>query len=367
MLDIRDNLRDDERRKREEARLGALQEQIDELRLLLREGSSRHGQVEEAQAVLGEQIAGLGERIEGARNESRGYNDLRVVEMTRLRAEIEEVDQHFSAAVAPVPNLQSQITDLGNHIRVRFQELGEDRHRFGELQAQIDRLLPLVERSAEIARIVREELVAIRAEIDAVRADWRKTGDSVGMVEQDLRRRSGDLGARLDETNGRIDALKDELPPLDVQIDRVRSELHAVLPKFDQLVAVDTDLREEIERITALTFDHHAKTIAKADEARIASEERLRLVERLNDTRFASTMARFGELEEADRSIGHRITMLVVRLDELRDEDSATRLEVRRLEELRLRVRIEQAQQESQIFTERLAQLQEEIDDDDEL
>jgi hypothetical protein len=36
-------------------------------------------------------------------------------------------------------------------------------------------------------------------------------------------------------------------------------------------------LREEIERVAALTFDHHTKAIAKADEARVASEERLRL------------------------------------------------------------------------------------------
>lgn len=366
MLDIRDNLRDDERRKREEARLNAMQAQIDELRHLLRESSSRHGKVEEAQAALGAEVAGLGERIEGARMEARGYNELREVEMTRARAEIEEVDQHFTAAIAPLPNLQSQITDLGNHIRARFQELGEERHRFGELQAQIDRLPPLVERSSEIARAVREELVNIRAELDEVRADWRKTGDAVGMVEQDLRRRSGDIGTKLDETNGRIDALKEELPPLDLQIDRVRGELHNVLPKFDQLAAVDTDLREEIERISALTFDHHTRAMAKADETRVAVEERLRLVERLNDTRFASTMARFTELEETDRAIGHRLTLLAVRLDELRDEDSATRLEVRRLEELRLRVRIEQAQQEAQIFTARLAELQEEDNHDDE-
>ena len=83
--------------------------------------------------------------------------------MTRLRAEIEEVDQHFSKAAAPIPNLQAQLTDLGSHVRARFQELGEDRHRFDELQAQIDRFPPLVERSADVARGVREELVGVRA------------------------------------------------------------------------------------------------------------------------------------------------------------------------------------------------------------
>ena len=365
MLDIRDNLRDDERRQREEARLNSLQEQIDELRLLLREGNSRHGKVEEAQAALGEQVEGVGARIEGIRTEARSQNELRLVEMTRIRDEIEEVDQHFSKAITPFSTLQAQLTDLGSYVRTRFQELGEDRHRFDELQAQIERFPPLVERSADVARGVREELVGVRAEIDEVRADWRKTGDAVGIVEQELRRRSGDLGTRLDETNGRIDLLKDELPPLHVQIDRSRAELQAALPKFDQMTTSNNELRQEIDRVAAISFDHHTKAIAKADESRVANEERLRLVERLNDTRFTSTLARFGELEEADRSIGHRITLLAVRLDELRDEDSATRLEVRRLEELRLRVRIEQAQQEVQVFTQYLAQLQEEIPDED--
>src|SRR5262249_12787862 len=114
------------------------------------------------------------------------------------------------------------------------------------------------------------------------------------------------------------------------------------------------------------SMDRHTQTTTQIDQARAAVEERLRLVERLNDTRFSSTLARFNEMEEADRAIGHRITLLAVRLDELRDQDAAIRVEVRRLEELRLRVRIEQAQQEAQIVTERLAQLQTELADDEE-
>jgi hypothetical protein len=102
------------------------------------------------------------------------------------------------------------------------------------------------------------------------------------------------------------------------------------------------------------------------DEVREALEERIRLVERLNDTRFSSSMARFAELEEADRAIGHRITLLSVRLDELRDQDALLRLEMRRLEEMRIRLRLEQAQQEAAAFGDRLAQLQAELEGDDE-
>jgi chromosome segregation ATPase len=366
-VDIRDNIRFDEQRRRDDARIEALQEQIDRLHLILRESGSRHSQSEETHDTITETLAELGERIEAARGEARALSDARLVEIGRLRADTEESEHRFSGAIAPIPSLQAQINDLAVFVRTKFQELGEDRHRFGELQVQIDRLPPQVERAAQLAREVRGELEAVRAEIDEIRADWRKTNDAVGIVEQDVRRRVGDLGVRLDETNGRIDALKDEFPPLDVQIDRVRAELHGILPRFDALVAVDAELRTDIDQVGSYAQLRHDKTMAQAEATRTAGEERLRVIERLNDTRFTATMARFEELEHADSSISHRLALMATRLDALRDEDQALRGEMRRLEELRLRVRIEQAQQEVQIVTERLAQLQADGDDDDDI
>ena len=334
MVDIR-YLPDDERRQRDEARLKGLEAQVEQLRHLLNEGAGRQA----------------------------------TTEVGRLRAEVEELDQRLSSAVVPIPHLQAQLSELGTQTRARFEELGEDRHRFGELQAQIDRLPPQVERSAEIARNARDEVATVRTEIDTIRKDWQKVGDSVGMVEQDVRRRVGDMATRVQETDERLDRLKDQLPPLEAEIVRVRQELHQALPKFDQFAKADVDLQEAIDRVAAIDFDRHTQTAKKVEEIREVLEERIKLVERLNDTRFGSTMARFKELEEADRAIGHRITLLAVRLDELRDQDATIRLEMRRLEEMRLRVRLEQAQQEAATFTERLAQMQAELNeyDDEEL
>jgi chromosome segregation ATPase len=364
-FNLRDNISGDERRRRDEALLNALREQVDELRLLLKESASRHATVEEAQRKLEETVGGYGAQIEAARAEARGLNEARIIETTRLRGELEELDQRFSAAVVPIPHVQAQIAELGTQTRARLQELEKDRYRFGELQAQIDRLPPQVDRGIEVAREARDEIAGVHAEIDAVRKDWQKASDSVGMVEQDVRRRVGDLVTRVQETNERIDHLKQELPPLGAQVDRVRRELHEVLPKFDQLSKTTFDLQESIDRVAALDFDRHSQAVQRTDQVREALEERIRLVERLNDTRFGSTMKRFDELEEADRAIGHRITLLAVRLDELRDQDAAIRLEMRRLEEMRIRVRLEQAQQEAHAFGERLAQIQADFPGDD--
>jgi chromosome segregation ATPase len=357
MLDIRDNLRDDERRQRDEARLNALQEQVEELRLLLKETTSRQAKAEENHQAMIDTVAQLDSRLDAVRAESQGFNGARQVEVGRLRGVVDALDQRLDTAVQPIATLQARIADLTREMRDKFQELGQDRPRFDELQARIDRLPPQVERGAEIARQAREDVDAVRREIDGVRADWRKVNDAIGIVDQDARRRASDLTVKLDDVNVRIDAVKDELPPLDVQIDRVRHELHQALPNFETLAAADTALKEEIDRLGTLSFDRHVQAMARADEAREMIDERVRVVERLNDTRFSSTMARFAELDEADRSLGHRITLLAVRLEELREQDTAIRIELRRLEELRVRLRLEQAQQEAKTVHARLAEL----------
>lgn len=369
-LNIRDNnITGDERRKRDEALLNSLREQVEELRTLLKESNSRQSTVEEAQRKLEEAVGGYAERIDAARAEARGLNEARITEVTQLRGELEEIDARYSAAVVPIPHLQAQFSEFGSQTRSRLQELEKDRGRFGELQVQIDRLPPQVDRGIEIAREARDQIGSLRGEIDAVRKDWQKASDTVGIVEQDVRRRVTDMVTRVQEANERIDRLKDELPPLGAQIDRVRREVHEVLPKLEQLSKTTFDLQESVDRVGALSFDRHSLSVKRTDEVREILEERIRIVERLNDTRFGSTMKRFDELEDADRAIGHRITLLAVRLDELRDQDAAIRLEMRRLEEMRIRVRLEQAQQEAHAFGERLAQIQAQYtdDEDDEL
>lgn len=356
-LDIRDNLRDDERRQRDEVRLNALQEQIEELRLALQENNSRHAQAEEGHKALEAALARVEARLVALRTEAQGATDALHRDATRVKGAVEGLEAQLGELTRPIPSLQAQVAEVANQVRTKFQELQRDEHRFDELGARIDRLPPLIDRGAEIARGAREQVETIRGEIRAVAEDVQRVSDAVGIAEQDARRRVGDVFARVDETNARLDALRDELPPLDVQIDRVRHELHQALPRFDQLADADAALREEVERDATLNFDRHVQALARFDEVRDTIEERVRVVERLNDTRFGATMTRFTELEAADRALAGRITLLAVRLDELREQDTTIRLEMQRLEELRVRLRLEQAQQEAATLTERLARM----------
>lgn len=369
-FDIRDNLREDERRRRDEARLGEIEARLEELSRALLEQGSRQTRAEEWHKSLEAAVERLGGRLDAQRAEVAQFNDARQLDVNRLRQATEELGVALEQGVRPIPDLRAQMADTMSQVRAKLQEVAQDRPRFDELQQQLDRLPPRIDRATQIAGGAREDLAGVREELVALRADLQRAADATGLVEQDARRRIGEVREAVDAVHARIDAVRDELPPLDVQIDRVRHELHEFLPRFDELAAADTALHEEVERVGVADFERHSQAIGRIEEVRAAHEAELRTVERLNDTRFTATMARFNDLDEADRHLGHQLALLAVRLDELRAADAALRAEMHQLEELRLRVRLEQAQQETQAVTEHLTALKAgaagDDDDDDE-
>lgn len=359
-LDIRDNLRDDERRRRDEARLRALELQVEELRHTFLEQTSKQTRVEERYKNYDVALAQLASQLDAQRADFAQANDARQLDTARLRQALEELAAKLESGTQPIPGLQAQVIDVANQLRTKLQEVLQDRHRFDDLRDQLNRLPPSIDRATEIAYAVRTEIATTHDEIEAVRGEVRRAIDATKIVEQESRRRFGEVNEAIDAVNVRIAALRDELPPLDVQIDRVRHELHQALPRFDELTAVDAELREELERLAAVDFEHHGQTLARVDEVRETLDGRIQAMERLSDTRFASAMARFTDLEEADRSIAHRLTLLAVRLEELRDADTMVRAEMRRLEEFRLQVHLDQAQQAVTLVKDYLARQMEE-------
>src|SRR5439155_5304407 len=89
-LDIRDSLRDDERRRRDEARLNELERQIEGLTHALREHGSRQNRVEEIHKGLDGAITQVAGRLDTLRANTLQANDARQLDAARLRQALEE-------------------------------------------------------------------------------------------------------------------------------------------------------------------------------------------------------------------------------------------------------------------------------------
>lgn len=356
-LDIRDNLRDDERRRRDEHRLRALEAAVEHLRHSFLDNASKQERIEELYKNYDVALAQLAARADAQQQALLQANDARQLELARLRQEVEELTVRSAAGSARLPELQAQLADLLAHDRERAQALVEHGLRHDALVERVDQLPARIERAVDSARSLREELETVRGAIESRSAETQRAVDAVQVLEQDARRRFGGMGDSIQTVNARVDALKDELPVLGVQLDRLRHELHQLAPRFEALEAADVETREAVDRAVAAGIDHHRQALARLDDVRDAGEARVQAVERLNDTRFSATMSRFGTLEESDHSLAHRLALLMVRIDEGRDADRQLRMEVHRLEEVRLRVRFEQAQREISSMSEFLKKL----------
>lgn len=356
-LDIRDNMRDDERRRRDEHRLRELEAAFEHLRHTFLDNVSKQARIEELYKNYDVALAQMAARLDTQHNAYMQANDARQLDIERLRQELEELTIRSEAGIAPLPELQAQIADLSAQERKRAQELSDEKRRLDALVERVDQLPARIDRSGDIARAVRDDLEAVRALVESRGTEIQRASDAVQILEQDARRRFSDVADSLQAVNARIDALKDELPLLNVQLDRLRHELRQFTPRFDGLEAADVETREQVDRAVVSASEQHRQALASVTAVHEAVEGRIQAVERLNDTRFSAAMSRFGTLEESDRSLAHRLALLMVRADELRDVDRQIRLEVHRLEEVRLRVRFEQAQREIASMSEFLKKL----------
>lgn len=356
-LDIRDNLRDDERRRRDEHRLRELEAAFEHLRHSFLDNASKQDRIEELYKNYDVALAQMAARVDAQQHALAQANDARQLDIERLRQEVEELTIRSETGIAPLPELQAQLADLLAHDRALTQEVERYNLRHDALVERVDQLPPRIDRAVESARAVHDEIESVLALLESRATDIQRAIDAVQVLEQESRRRFSDIAESIQTVNARIDVLKDELPVLSVQLDRVRHELRQVIPRFEALEAGDVETREAVDRAVAAGIDHHRQALARIEEFRDAGEARVQGVERLNDTRFSATMSRFGTLEESDRSLAHRLALLMVRMDEARDADRQIRMEVHKLEEVRLRVRFEQAQREIASMSEFLKKL----------
>ncbi|HUZ02832.1 MAG TPA: hypothetical protein VMU89_21025 [Thermomicrobiaceae bacterium] len=344
--DFTDSVREDDRRKREEARIQALQTQLDEARNLSRELMSRQLRLEE-QLKSGE--AALAQHrlaLEQHRHEVSQTAQARQLEEARVRQQLSELGSRIDDSTRPIRSLQAHVSELIETVRRRRDDDGHETKRFDEIHALIDHLAAHGERQVGVSQSLRESIDAVRSELERLQRDLIRTDDGVRIVEQELRRRFAEvvqvaenLGSRMDQELGGIGALQ-------AQIDALREDASLIDPQFASLRDWSQRLESEIARFHAQALERDEITAERVEEVRQQFEGRLQDLAVIGDQRYERVNQRVDHLEEVDRELGYGIKLLEMHLEELRQMDRRLRRELWYLHEQRARLRFEQAQHE---------------------
>jgi len=338
--------RQEDERRRDEARFSALQNQVDELRQAVRELISRQGRGEE---LLKQYEGGAAHNrlaLEALRQEAAQTAQARALDENRTRQQVADLDTRLEDVARPIRSLQAHVMELLEAARKKTDDTGQYRQRDDELQAQIEHLAAQVDRTAVMIHQTRDGLDGIREETDGLRRDVMRAEDAIKIVDQEARRRTAEVSQSGQNVGARIDELRSDLGHLFDLIDDTRRSIVHIDPALEELREADAVVRQDLARFQAQAIERHELLLERAEDTRQEIDARFDDLRQAQEGRYERVAERLEELAEAHRELGFRITALGGQLDELRLVDVSLRRDLWILNEQRVRLRLEQAQQE---------------------
>ena len=339
-------MRLDDERRRDEARLAALQNQVDELRQAMREVLSRQGREEELLKHYESATAQNRLAIEQARQEMQQSAQARAIDETRTRQQIVDMDARLEDLTRPIRSLQAHVMELIEAARQKADDTSEYKQRDDALQAQIEHLSAHVDRTGVLIHQSRDSIEATREETDGLRRDIVRAEDSIKIVDQDARRRVAEVAQAGETITARIDELRSDLGHLFDLIDDTRRSIVHIDPALEELRGVDVAVRQDLVRVQAQGVERHELLQERVEDMRGDIDARFADVRLALEQRHERLAERIDGLNDAHRELGFRSSRLGGQLDELRLVDAAVRRDLWLLNEQRVRLRLDQAQQE---------------------
>lgn len=344
-------MRQDDDRRRDDARAATLQSQVDELRQALRELASRQTRDTEHMKQQDTTIAQLRLTIEQTRQESQQSAQARALDENRTRQEVGDLESRIEDATRPVRSLQAHVSELLEASRRKVDDSQQTLKRFEEIETVIEHLSAVGDRTSAISHSLRESIETIRGEVDGVHRDIIRAEDAVKIVDQEARRRATDVIGITDGYSTRIDELRADLAHLYDSLEDIRRGLVHVDPTLDELRAGELQLRQDINRLQAQSTERHDLLIDAQDDHRQETDARFEHMRSAIEERIDRLNERLEESGEGNRELTYKISDLNSALEELRQVDASLHRDIWFLHEQRVRVRLEQVQEELDTVT----------------
>lgn len=343
--------RQDDDRRRDEARLSTLQTQVDEVRQALRELASRQVRLEDHLKQTDGQAAQNRIQLEQVRQENQQSAQARAIDENRTRQQLADLEQHLDDAVRPVRSMQAHIGEMLDTNRKKTDDSGQVTRRIDEVKNLVENLQALGDRNAVVTHQLRDSIDAIRSEMEQVRRDIIRNEDAVKVVDQEARRRIAEVAQVTEGFGSRMDEIRSDLAHSFDLIEEVKRSIVHIDPTLEELREADATTRVEVNRLQAQSVERHEMLVERIDDARANSETHLLELRTSMDHRFERVSERIERLTEELRQVEFKASTVALSIDELKQNDAGLRREVWSLHEQRLRARLEQVQQELEQVT----------------
>lgn len=343
--------RQEDERRRDEARLSSMQNQIDELRQAMREVLSRQLRGEEQLKAQESTTAQFRLALDQARQEAVQSAQARSLDENRTRQQILELETRLEDAIRPIRSVQAHVNELVEESRRKTDDTGFHQKRYDELAAAIEHLAAHNDRTAVVTYQIREGQDAFRNELEQLRRDILRTEDQIKIVDQDARRRVAEVAEVSESYDSRIGEQRADLAHLYDLLDETRRSLVHIDPSLEELRSVDVAMRQDFQRFQLQITERAEQIIERTEDIRQDADVQFADVRATIEQRAERLTERIEAFNEQFRELGFRVSTLSGELDALRQVDAQLRRDLWYLHEQRVRLRLEQVQAELDIVT----------------
>ncbi len=311
-----------------------LQNQIDELRRMLRDQTQKYQlsvehlrKTESEVAELNNQFTRnaqeLNQTVEGFRRE-----------ITSLRKEFASTLVKIDEGVRPIRDMQSQIQELAEARKTDRVTVASLINRINETEQKIGALFALVRESDERYRNVLARLDTFQTAEDTRRTELRKILEEVQIEKQQLRRQSAENQQLVADSKLLISEQQSRL----LRVDDFRSQIDKVVNEIpEQLVVVSNriaELLQETKQIERTSTERFLSNQQRIEEIRLQQDEKISSIQEMEDRQLRQITTWIERVDSYVRDLEQRITRTSNRLENMQHEHVAhfTDIDTREIE-----------------------------------
>lgn len=330
-MDMLKTSRDEDNRRRDEAQLYGLQQQIDELRRQLKENLARQQWSEE----LYKQNEGKVSQVQIAQD--RLTHDVaqsmhaRQMDDTRMKAQLAEIGQKLPEK--QFRDIRAQLNELAEGRKSDRDVDSASQRQMDELQGQIREINAHIGQVSDSQRQLRDVIQELDSAIAEVRQESLHVSELQTMEEQRLRRSGMEL-------QGMFETLRQQFGDVSAKsqrVDDVRRQLtervEAVEERMGTVVTEGTSQATDLDRIEKTSNEQYLVQQERLETVRVQLETQLGEQRGVNDQRMDRIMNRFNSIDERLRVLEQGLAELPSRFEALERHGDMIGVEADMIEE----------------------------------
>ena len=332
-MDMLKTSRDEDNRRRDEAQLYGLQQQIDELRRQLKENLARQQWFEE----LYKQNEGKVSQVQLAQD--RLTHDVaqsmhaRQMEDTRMKAQLADISQKVESPEKQLKDVRAQLSEL-TEARKNDRDLDSAAQlQMDVVQGQIRELNAHIGQVSDSQRQLRDVIQELDSALAEVRQEALHVSELQTKEEQRLRRNGIEL-------QGMFEALRQQFADVSAKsqrVDDVRRQLtermEAVEERLGTVVTEGTSQAVDLDRIEKAYIEQNLNHQERLEAVRLQLETQLSEQRGINDQRMDRIMSRFNGIDDRLRDLEQGLAEMPSRFEALERRDDLIGVEADMIEE----------------------------------